>query len=147
MGFAAPATFLIATIAYALLALDAQRRMLIANGIAVVVMLIATPLLAESHGATGAAIGAVGTEWVLCVAYVVALGRERTELRLSLANLPRIVFAAAVPAALAVALSLPAVLEAVMAVTIYAVLALALHVIPDEAFDLLPPRLRPSRLR
>ena len=147
MGFAAPATFLIATIAYALLAIDAQRRMLIANAIAVVVMLIATPLLAKSHGATGAAIGAVGTEWVLCIAYVVALGRERAELRLSLANLPRILFAAAVPAVLAIVLPLPSVVEAVGAVAIFMALALVLHVIPDEAFDLLPSRLRPRRLR
>jgi O-antigen/teichoic acid export membrane protein len=147
MGLAAPATFLIATIAYALLAIDAQRRMLIANGIAVVVMLIATPLLANSHGATGAAIGAVGTEWVLCVAYVVALGRERAELRLSLAQLPRILVAAGLAAAPAIVFALPAVVEAVLAVVIYAALALLLHVIPDEAFDLLPRRLRPRRLR
>jgi O-antigen/teichoic acid export membrane protein len=147
MGFAAPATFLIATIAYALLAIDAQRRMLIANGIAVAVMLVATPLLASAHGATGAAIGAVGTEWVLCIAYAVALARERPELRVSLTNLPRILFAGALPAVLAIVLSLPSVVEALMAVAIYTVLVLVLHVVPDEAFDLLPRRLRPRRLR
>ena len=147
MGLAAPATFLIATIAYALLAINAQRRMLIANGIAVAVMLVATPLLAHSHGATGAAIGAVGTEWILCIAYVVALGRERSELRLSLTQLPRVLVAAAVPAVLAIVLSLPSVVEAIGAVTIFMLLALLLHVIPDEAFDLLPRRLRPRRLR
>lgn len=147
LGFASPATFMIATIAYALLAIDAQRRMLIANGIAVAVMLIATPLLADSHGATGAAIGAVGTEWVLCIAYVIALGRERSELRLSLAHLPRLAVAVAVPAVLAIVLPLPSVVEAAGAVTIFMLLALALHLIPDEAFDLVPRPLRPKRLR
>lgn len=147
MGFAAPATFLIATIAYALLAIDAQRWMLISNAVAVTVMMSATPLLASRHGATGAAIGAVGTEWVLCAAYVLALGRARSELRLSLAPLPRILLAAGVPAALALALSLPSVVETVAALALFSGLAVGLRAIPDEAFDLLPRGVRPKRLR
>jgi O-antigen/teichoic acid export membrane protein len=147
MGLASPATFMVATLAYALLAIDAQRRMLISNAVAVAVMLIATPLLAHAHGAVGGAIAAVATEWVLVVAYSIALARERAELRLNLAHLPRILLAAAIAVAPALILSLPAVVEALGALAIFGVLALALHTIPDEAFDVLPRRLRPRRLR
>src|SRR5258705_9343502 len=64
LGFAPPATFLVATLAYALLAIDAQRLMLIANALAVAVMVTVTPVLAHAHGAPGAAVGALATEWV-----------------------------------------------------------------------------------
>lgn len=147
LAFAPPATFMIATLAYALLAIDAQRLMLIANAVAVVVMLVATPLLAHSYGATGAAAGAVGTEWVLVIAYVLALGRARPDLRVGLAHVPRILLAAGVGAIPGVFLPLPSVARALLAVAIFGVLAILLRVIPDEAFDLAPTRLRPRRLR
>ena len=101
----------------------------------------------RGRGATGAAIGAVATEWVLVIAYGIALARERPELRVSLRPLPRILVAAAAAAAPAVLLSLPSVVEALLAIAIFAILALVLKVIPDEAFDLLPRPLRPRRLR
>jgi O-antigen/teichoic acid export membrane protein len=138
---------MVATLAYALLAVDAQRRMLVANAIAVAVMLTLTPVLAHAHGAVGAAIGAVVTEWVLVVAYAIALARERPDLRLNLHDLPRIVLAAAVALVPVFVLSLPALVETLIALAIFGGLALAFRVIPDEAFDLLPRRLRPRRLR
>jgi O-antigen/teichoic acid export membrane protein len=135
LGLAAPATFLVATWAYALLALREHRSLLAANGVAVVVMGTLVLTLASSHGAKGAAIAAVSTEYVLAGAYAIALMRPHPDMRVSPAVVPRVLIAAAVAVAPVLILQPPSVVAAVMAVLIYSAVALLIRAVPREVIE------------
>jgi O-antigen/teichoic acid export membrane protein len=135
LGLAAPATFLVATWAYALLALREHRALLAANGVAVVVMGTLVLILASSHGAKGAAIAAVSTEYVLAGAYAIALMRPHADMRVSPRTLPRVLAAAALAVAPVLILQPPSVVAALMAVAIYSGAALLLRAVPAEVIE------------
>jgi O-antigen/teichoic acid export membrane protein len=135
LGCAAPATFLVATWAYALLALREHRSLLGANALAVAAMCTLVPILAHAHGAQGAAIAAVATEYVLAAAYAVALMRPHPEMRVSVGNAPRVAISAALALAPVIALRPPSVVAAVVAGLIYAAAALALRAVPREVME------------
>jgi O-antigen/teichoic acid export membrane protein len=146
LGLAAPATFLVATWAYALLALRSHRPLLISNGVAVVVMTVLVLVLASSHGAKGAAIAAVSTEYVLATAYGIALMRPNADMRVSPHVLPRVLAAAAIAALPVLILQPPSVVAAIIAVVLYSGAALLLRAVPREVIEafehLIPGRRR-----
>jgi O-antigen/teichoic acid export membrane protein len=133
------ATFVVAPVGFALLSLHLHRGILVANGVAVAVMLPSVALLAAAAGATGAAAATVLGETVLAVGYLVALRRLAPAAFPGLGRTPRAV-AAALPPLAVLALGLPAAVAAVLALAVYAALLLALRAIPDELWDLLPGR-------
>ena len=104
-------------------------------------MLPAVGLLAEAHGATGAAIGTVIGEAALALGYMVALRRGEPAVAPSLAaSVPAA--AAALPPLGLLWSGLPSGLAAVLALILYGVLLLVFRAIPDELIDLVPRRSR-----
>jgi O-antigen/teichoic acid export membrane protein len=146
LGLAAPATFLVATWAYALLALRRHRALLVSNGVAVVVMTVLVLVLASSHGAKGAAIAAVSTEYVLATAYGIALMRPHPDMRVSPHVVPRVLASAAIAVAPVLLLQPPSVVAAIIAVAVYSGAALLLRAVPREVIEafehLIPGRRR-----
>ncbi len=136
-GMTLLATFVVAPAGFALLSLHLHREILIANGVALAVMLPGVALLAASAGATGAAAATVLGETVLAAGYLVALRRMEPAVFPGLGRAPRAV-AAALPPLAVLALGLPAAVAAVLALAVYAVLLVLLRAIPDELHDLLP---------
>jgi O-antigen/teichoic acid export membrane protein len=135
-------TFLIATWAYALLALRAYKGILISNAIAVAAIGTLTPILASAHGAIGAAVAAAVTEYVLAACYAVALMRSRPEMRVSLAVAPRVLLAALVASAVVLVLAPPSVVGVAVASVVYAAALWLLRAVPSEVIDAFMGRLR-----
>jgi O-antigen/teichoic acid export membrane protein len=93
LGAAIPATFVLATYAYALLSLQLYRQLLIANVSIVLLALALSAALIPTLGATGAAVVSLTLEIALMCAYIYALARTHRELRPSLAGTERIILA------------------------------------------------------
>lgn len=144
LGLIPVATFLIATWAYALLALNAYRRMLMASGLAIVTIGVLTPILADAEGARGAAIAAAVTEFTLATAYAVALMKGRPDLRVSLSRVPRIVLAVALAVAPVLILEPPSVVGVLIATPIYAGAVWLLRAVPEDVTESLFERFRRS---
>ena len=135
-------TFLIATWAYALLALRAYKGILISNAIAVATIGTLVPILASAHGAIGAAIAAAVTEYVLATCYAVALMRPRPEMRVSLSVAPRVLVAALAAAGIVVLLAPSSFVGVVIASVVYAGALWLLRAVPSEVIDAFMGRLR-----
>lgn len=105
LGAGIPATFLVATWAFALLSLERYRQLIIVNGLAVLLAAGLSVLLVPTHGAAGAAIVTASLEAILACGYAVILVRTRPELKPDLRLAPRIVLAFAI--ALTIGMVLP----------------------------------------
>ncbi len=118
---------------YALLAVRRHRAVLVMNAGALVVVGVAGVLLIPDHGARGAAVATALSEGALALLGAVALARSG-ELRrgFSLAIVPRVLVAAGVAVGAALLLELPSAVEAVIALALFAALALLLRAVPDE---------------
>ncbi len=136
------ASFMLAGWGFGLLSLHRHREMLLANLGALVVSGVLTVILAQTNGAQGAALASVCGESTLAILYLAGLIRGNPDLRPEL-GVPVRVAAAAIPAA-AVGLlpSLPAVLQPIVALAVFAALILLLRALPEEVYELLPARLR-----
>ena len=144
LGLIPVATFMIAAWAYALLALQAYRRMLAASGLAIVVIGVLTPILADADGARGAAVAAAITEFTLAGAYAVALMGGRPDLRVSLGRVPRVVAAAAVAVAPVLLFTPPSVVGVALATVLYAAAIWFLRAVPEDVIESLFARVRRS---
>jgi O-antigen/teichoic acid export membrane protein len=138
-GAALLASFILPALGMALISLHRHRALAFANLIALAVTAALTLILATSHGATGAAVATVCGEWILCIAYLVALTRGAASLPLHGAFVLRIV-AAAIPAFAVMLLQLPAVVQLVAAFVVYAALVALFKAVPGELYALLPFR-------
>lgn len=145
-GVALAMTFVIATCGFTLLAMHAQRSMIVVNAIALAVSATTVLLLARAHGATGAALGTLLGETTLAVGYILALRRQDRALRPRLGRLSRAAPALAVGLA-PVLLSISGAAETVLGLALYGVLLLALGAIPDEVREHLPGPLARFGLR
>jgi O-antigen/teichoic acid export membrane protein len=125
-------TFLVATFAFALLSLRLHRALLVANGIAVVIATVATLVLVPLDGARGGAIAPIAAEGCLALAYATALFRARSDLRVSLSVVPRVLAAAALAVAVAVVTPLPAAALIPIATVVYFGVLFLLKGIPPE---------------
>lgn len=132
------ATFVLAPIGFALLSLHAHRGILLANGVALVVMLAAVTLIASALGAEGAAIATVIGEASLAAGYLLALRRAAPDVLPNFGRGARSLSAAAPCTALLLVPGLPAWLAATLALVAYALLLVAVRAVPDELLELLP---------
>jgi O-antigen/teichoic acid export membrane protein len=138
-------SFTMATLGFVLLSLRRHRELLMANLLALAVATGLTLGLAPAHGAKGAAVATVATEFVLAGAYGLVLRVRHPELRISLRFLGPLSLAVAVAVVPVVALGLPAIVAACVASIIYFAVLLALHAIPPEVGEAFADRLRARR--
>lgn len=139
IGLAAPATYLVALGALALLALRRYRALLVCNGAALVLALVAGTVLASSFGASGAAATTVAVEWGLATAYALTLGRAGHPVAPSIRATLFVVAAAAGSFAIGwVAGPLGAVPATIAALAAYALVTIAARSVPAEAWMAMP---------
>jgi O-antigen/teichoic acid export membrane protein len=117
---------------YALLSLRLHRELLLANAIALVVSIGFTLILGSAWGGKGAATAVVAAELCLATGAVWLLVRRFPGLGPEWSFLPRVLAAGIVTAVLAAIPGVPNVAIALAGVVVYVVLALALHIIPEE---------------
>ncbi len=112
-------SFVGAAMTYALLALRAYRKLMIVNGVALVVALAATLALIPPLGARGAAIGTLAAEVALTAACLVALARELPELRPVPRVAPHVLSAVVVAVVLTVLASPSSFISVLLATVLY----------------------------
>jgi O-antigen/teichoic acid export membrane protein len=139
-GLALLASFVLAGWGFALLSLHRHRELLLANLAALAVSATLTLILARSHGAEGAATASVCAESTLAALYLAGLIRSHPELRPKLGVAAKVALAAAPAFVVGLVPSLPAVLQPLLALGVFAVLILLLRAIPEEIYTLLPWR-------
>jgi O-antigen/teichoic acid export membrane protein len=138
-GAALVASFLLPAWGIALISLRRHRALVIANLLALGSTAAFTLVLAKSHGAVGAAIATVCGEWIICGAYLLALTRGTSKIRLNSAIVTKVA-AAAVPAFAVLALGLPPVTQLAASLVVYGGVILLVGAIPRELYQLLPFR-------
>jgi O-antigen/teichoic acid export membrane protein len=136
-SLAIPFSFLLAVWGFALLSLSFYRSILIANAAALVVSLVLTVVLGNSHGAEGAALATVFGEATLAAGYAFTLLRRRPDLRMELRLLPRIAAALAAASAVLLIPGLSRELQLVAVAAVYAAAAVILRAVPAEVGDAL----------
>jgi O-antigen/teichoic acid export membrane protein len=129
-------TFVIATLAFALLSLHMHRALLVSNAIAVAVATVATLVLVPLFDARGAAVAPTAAELALALAYGTSLFRAHPELRLRFGIVPRVAVASAAGLACAL-IPLPAPAQVAIASAVFFGLLYALRGIPPEIFEAL----------
>jgi O-antigen/teichoic acid export membrane protein len=129
LGFGVPFTFLIATWSFILLSLHRHTALLVANALAVAVALVLSLILIPEYGADGAAITTVSLEVLLATAYCVAVDRE---MRPTVSGALRVLVPLGAALAAGFLIPVPAVPATLIALAIYAALALALRAVPAE---------------
>lgn len=141
-GAAMIASFMVAGWSFALLSLKLYRGLLGVNAVALVVSCALTLVLASTYGATGSATATLCGETTLALGSVIALVRGHPDLRPRLAVLPKVALAAIPSFAIAVALKLPSLPLAVLALAVYALVIVLTRATPQEVVELLPSRSR-----
>lgn len=128
-----PATYLVATWSFALLALEARGRILACNVIALAAAIGLSLALIPDHGAKGGAITTAALEMTLAAGYGLVLSRLRPGLVPRASFLLRLAVAAAAALAAGVALlSVSPVLATAAGIVAYTVILAALRAIPPE---------------
>ena len=140
LGAGIPATFLVATWAFALLSLSRYRQLIVVNGLAVLTAVGLCLALIPAHGAEGAAIVTASLEVALACGYGVTLVRSRPELRPALTLVPRTVLTFAVAIAVGVLLPVSSLVATVSALVVELVLLKVLGLIPAEVIAALTRR-------
>jgi O-antigen/teichoic acid export membrane protein len=131
-GAAVVASYALAPIGFALLSLHQHRGILVANAIALAVMLAGVGGLAAAFGAEGAAAGTVLGECSLALGYLIALQREAPAVVPGFGRALRGLVAAAPCFALAFVTAAPAWVMAAAALAAYALLLIVLRAVPEE---------------
>lgn len=134
------ASFALATLSFTLLTLRLHREILLVNLAALVISASLALALAPSEGAMGAAWATVAGESVLVVASWVALWRRGPEFTPAPATILPALPPVAASTGLALLLDTPALPAALLAVLVFAGVALVTRAVPPELRDLLPPR-------
>ena len=135
VALAVPATYLVAVGSFALLALRRTRAILVCNLLAVTVAMAASATLVGPLGAEGAALTTVAVEWVLGLAYLVALRRVDPGLGVGISVVARLMVVVAIAGAAGVAATaagMPAFPALVVTMAVFALAAVMLRVIPPE---------------
>ncbi|HEY4915588.1 MAG TPA: oligosaccharide flippase family protein [Solirubrobacteraceae bacterium] len=137
-GLAMIASFPLAGWGFALITLRRYGGLLAANAAALVVSCGLTLTLAATDGARGAAVATVCGEATLALGSLIALVRGHPERRPQLGVLVKVAIAAAPAAALALAVDLPSLVRALLALVLYALLIAATGAVPREITELIP---------
>ena len=128
-------SFAAAVFGYTLLSLRLHRQVLVINAAALVAMVVFGASLIPAFGAEGAAGATAISEAVLALTGAVCLARSGMVEPLSARAIPRLAAAAVVGVGVPVAIGLPALPAAVLAVVLCAGAALLLGAVPDELLD------------
>lgn len=144
LGAGVPATFLLATWSFALLSLRMYRQLVAVNAVIVLVAIALSVTLIGADGAHGGAFVTVSLEVLLAAGYLLALVRNRPDLRPSLAKLPRISTAFALAFGATVALHAHAVIAPIVGSLVLLVALLGLRAMPEELLVALRERRRSS---
>jgi len=134
-------TFCLATFGFTMLALHRHRPLVLMNGLALVVMVIAVPILISIDGEVGAAWATLIGEATLLAGYVAVLAVDRPELRPRIAPVVRVLVAIAIGLA-PVLTGLPDTVEAVLGGVLYVVAALVVGAVPPGVLEQVPAPLR-----
>ena len=126
------ASYLVATWGYALLSLGRYRALLMANALALGLSAVLILALAAEYGAKGAAVGTLAGETSLAAAYAFALMRPRSDLRVRLGVLPRVVLASAAGAAVLLVPGVPDPAAVAVGGFAYVLVLAVLRAIPRE---------------
>ena len=137
-SFALIATFTASACSFGLLALHRYGRLLLANASALVVMVIATILLARAHGAMGAAVASICGEATVAMLMLVGIVQARRECWLGIGFVLKLALAAACALPLVVEPWLNPLLRATAVAVIYAAVIVATRAIPGEVLDAQP---------
>jgi O-antigen/teichoic acid export membrane protein len=129
--------FLTTTWHHALLSLDALRRLLIANTVAVITVLVLTLVLVPRYDAEGAAVAVVAAEVVLMSLSALFLHRTRKVLPTDLRVLLRVPAAAAAALGAGIAVGVHDIVRVAVATGVYFGVLALLRGIPQEAVDAL----------
>jgi O-antigen/teichoic acid export membrane protein len=133
-GIGLAATFFVATWGFALLSLRRHAAILIANAVALALVVGLTLALVPELGADGAAAATAVAEVALAAIYGFVLMRSHPELRVSLGIVPRVLLAGAL-AGLVVVAGLPALVSLAAAMAVYVVALILLRAVPAELSD------------
>jgi O-antigen/teichoic acid export membrane protein len=144
-GVALIASFVLAGWSFALLSLERYKQVLVANLLAFLVSCSLTSILASSHGALGAALASVCAESALALGLLVALARERPDLRPRLGFVLKVALAGAPAAVLALRWGASSPVRMLLALGLYGVLIVLTRAVPGEVVELLPGRARRGR--
>ncbi len=136
-GLAMIASFVLAGWSFGLLTLKRYGGLLAANAAALVVSCVLTLSLAATHGARGAALATVCGEATLALGTLFVLIRGRPQFRPPLAIVFKVAVAAAPATAIALALDVPSLPRALLALAVYALLIVLLRGVPREITELL----------
>jgi O-antigen/teichoic acid export membrane protein len=126
-----------------LVSMTRTRELAICTGIGVLAVVALGAILIPPFGARGGAIAAVLADLAFCAAIYAALRRAGPGREFDIAPFARIAAAAIGPVLVAVASPLPATLNAVIVVLLFASLAAAFGAVPSELIDRL--RRRPAK--
>jgi len=141
-GIALIATFALAGWSYALLSLRRYTGVLLANLAAFLVSCSLTLVLANGHGAIGAAIATLCGESVLALGLLAAILRGHPELRPPAGIVLKVALAAAPTVVLALLSGVPSLVRAVLALAVYGLLIVLMRAVPVEVLELLPAGVR-----
>jgi O-antigen/teichoic acid export membrane protein len=130
-GVSLAATFLVATLGFALLSLRRHREIVAANAIALVAAGVLSLVLGEAHGADGAAIAMTVTECLLAAVYAVFVVRAGG-LSLPLGVTWKVTLAAGAAAGAALLTDLAVVPTGALTLLVYFAGLLILRAIPEE---------------
>jgi O-antigen/teichoic acid export membrane protein len=139
------AVFLNVAYGMALIALRRHRELIVVNLIVLVGTVVVALVLVPIFAARGAAVATTMGELSLVVAYAVALGRARPDLRPRLWVLPRVVAATAGAAVAAFSVNLPLVpnvASAAIAAVVFVAILAALRGLPPELLQAIRDRYR-----
>ncbi len=136
-GLAVIGTFMASAIAFPTLALRGYRTVMYANATGLLVTLALGLALIPSLGARGGAIATVGGELALVIVNAVALSRSSPDLRLPLGSIPAAAFAGAAGLALGYLVGIEAILDVLVATTVYAAALALFGRFPPEVFHVL----------
>jgi O-antigen/teichoic acid export membrane protein len=139
-GAALALTFVLGTWGFTLLAMHRHRQMVVANLVALGVSATTVLLLANAHGALGAAYGTLLGEIALATGYLIGLSAGDAQLRPRLTRAWRIVPAVLLGLACGL-LPIGAVAATILGLIVYGVVLLLSGAVPEEMRERLPGRL------
>ncbi|MEN3282316.1 MAG: hypothetical protein V7607_3456 [Solirubrobacteraceae bacterium] len=131
-GLTLVAAFTTAVWSYALLSLRRHREILLVNLVALVTCTALTLVLADRHGARGAALATTIAEVLLTILLFVALRRSAQSVRVRIDYAPRIVAAAACAAATILIPGPGSLARLVITLATYGIALLAFRAVPPE---------------
>ncbi|HEY7933294.1 MAG TPA: polysaccharide biosynthesis C-terminal domain-containing protein [Solirubrobacteraceae bacterium] len=140
LALGVPATFLVATWAFALLSLKRYRELIVVNGVIVVLAIVLCAVLIPAFGARGGAIVTATLEVTLAIGYVFALTRGHPDLRPRLGQTPQIALALALAFAAALVLPVHPVIAVAIGSLVFAAILMTLGALPDELIQALAHR-------